>query len=1238
MAISTTEQTNIVRLVVGMFNAAPGATYLNDIVNVYEANGHNLTALAGSLANTGAFHSIYSSALTAQQFATAFLTTLGLQFNTEANDFIVLKANTPESRGQIILEAITALEGSTSATFAAAKAMLDNKTEVALFYSVAPLHVAETSLGVLQNVLSTITADHATVVAQEAALSFVPPITLTLTTGVDILNPAAGVNSIVNGIADAAGTFTVGDTITANATTVVNLALVANTPSISTITGAGTVNINALNSTTLNLDLWSAVGAVNLVSPTIAGTTTTLSNAQVATSFGDASGNAANLTVTFRDTSGAADTARVGLLGTGTSATVRSVIDVSSANTVEGLAITSSGNNFAVLNGGTADKTIAIGGSGVNDISFGATAAVLTVDASAATGNQKMTFVSGSIDSADTIKGGSGTGDQVTANNMTTAVHMSGVETLVTTFEGGVFFAGENITGLKTLTANEPTAPGNLTLSNMNAELSTVNVNGPVGKVTVNYTDAAHAPTLTVNYGDGTTKDTDFDTLRVRNVADVTVNFNGTADLAANGNIDLDKDVTTGLTVKATGSVTSGTNSNTVGAIVNYDSLTHLTVSATGTNSEIFIQDLVAHDTTASQLALQTITVSATGTDSSAYLRGFDGSTSQSSSSGAITAFSQALSLSSVTVTASGDDSTAEISDSVLTAGHMSTVTVTASGDGAFAYFSSLTVAADAGGHSGLDTVNILASGDNSDATMLDIFVSDGNLQTVTIVASGQSADARLSNNIEVVNGNIGSILVEASGPGSFAMVSDIFTTNGDLGTLRIVASGSSSNAQLTSDFSIDGNVGTIDVIASGANSFASFSGDSMQVDGDVGQINLTASGASAQAAALFNGGSIDGNLGSVTILASGANSSASFDSTLSVFGSVDTINVTASGNNANASNFWMSVSGDVGSETVTASGLNSFAFAGFTHTTGVTGNNLGALTVVASGVDSTASGSAFVGDGIINTVTATASNSGAQANVLLEADAVHSMTLTAAINADVFLQVNETTHAGILTATGAGDFDVDFLAEGPTSVIAGAVTGVFDFNAGSSTGGIIITTGSGADLITTGGGADTIVSGAGNDTIVAGAGKDTINGGSGSDSITGGTGADAMTGGTGADTFVIATGATGITVATADSIADFATTSDKLKLGIAGDATAGTGNYVENAAAVADFAAALVAANTALGTLNGTSAAAQLHSFQFDATNGYLFEDTNSDGTADQFIVLVGITSATIAAGDIIV
>ena len=162
MAITTQERTNILKLTVGLFNAAPGANYLSEFTSVFEANGHNLAALAGTLGTTGAFQSLYPNFQTASEFATKFLTTLGLQGNTEAVDFVTAKFNAGVPKAQIIFDALVALDASTSAEFAAAKAILANKAKVAEHYSVTQGQSSD-SLASLQGVVASITADSQTV-------------------------------------------------------------------------------------------------------------------------------------------------------------------------------------------------------------------------------------------------------------------------------------------------------------------------------------------------------------------------------------------------------------------------------------------------------------------------------------------------------------------------------------------------------------------------------------------------------------------------------------------------------------------------------------------------------------------------------------------------------------------------------------------------------------------------------------------------------------------------------------------------------------------------------------------------------------------------------------------------------------------------------------------------------------------------------------------------------------------
>lgn len=129
------------------------------------------------------------------------------------------------------------------------------------------------------------------------------------------------------------------------------------------------------------------------------------------------------------------------------------------------------------------------------------------------------------------------------------------------------------------------------------------------------------------------------------------------------------------------------------------------------------------------------------------------------------------------------------------------------------------------------------------------------------------------------------------------------------------------------------------------------------------------------------------------------------------------------------------------------------------------------------------------------------------------------------------------------------------------------------------------------------------------------------INGGAGGDVITGGAGADTFSGGAGANRFVIGNTGSGITVATADTITDFAANADHLSLGV--DATANTTTI--NGVQVADFAAALTAANAAFtGEAAGFE---QEYYVAHDAANTYVFIDNGANGTAaEQVVVLTGI------------
>lgn len=198
MALTAQERSDLIELAVLMFNAAPGSTYLSELTAIYESTGRNLAVVANILAGTPAYTQLNPNYQTAEDFAAAFLAPLGLEGNDEAVDFIVAQFNAGASKGAIAYAAMEALRGydGDNEELQAAKAALANKVEVAEYYSVTK-GIAQSDLGVLQQVLANVTADEASVDAAKAAIdsgSGPAPTGYTLTTGIDNLTGTAGDN------------------------------------------------------------------------------------------------------------------------------------------------------------------------------------------------------------------------------------------------------------------------------------------------------------------------------------------------------------------------------------------------------------------------------------------------------------------------------------------------------------------------------------------------------------------------------------------------------------------------------------------------------------------------------------------------------------------------------------------------------------------------------------------------------------------------------------------------------------------------------------------------------------------------------------------------------------------------------------------------------------------------------------------------------------------------------------
>jgi hypothetical protein len=1036
-------------------------------------------------------------------------------------------------------------------------------------------------------------------------LNTVPGQSWVLTPTVDLINGTTGndqVTGVFGSATPAENTYTTGDSINGGGGTdslVLTAAGTLASPTAVTVKGIANVNIRDLVGSTFDATLVSDNPAISFNS-TLAGNTSKVVGGALGSTYGLAGGG--NMTVDFASTSGSSDTAKVSLAGAGTSSSTRSTVDVADGNTIEAVSISATGTNFVTLNAGTAATKVTLTGAATNTIAVGSLAAIATIDASTSTGTN--TFLAGnSLNTGDTVKGGTGA-DTLSANfTSATLINptIADVETLSLDFDANAILNLSKTTGATTLAISG--SKGSAEVTNAGATITKLNLSTQDTGYTDNDLTFTHATgvtgALTFTVGSTATSATNIqqDEVVLKGVSDLTLTTVGTKtydfdDLDVYGDpANVNVNVAADNTFRIGGAEVHGE----IGAL-------KIAVGADATYSG-------GWESMDGGIAGGIDYSVAAGAFSQSYVEAIGGDI------GDVT----------YSVTGRGADGNLGIG---VSGGSIGDMTLTVDGARASGYFGAIA----SGGSIG--DINITQTGSHS---VLGVYVSANAWEY-----SGDDDDG---------TGNIGNITIDVNGTGAY--FSGYFTASGgDVGDVSIAMtdvwsgnvyvnavwlSGDTDNDGSADDYVRGGNVGdvTVDIngVLSSTDVVVTASG------GDIGNVTYSLAGTGASGglelyARGFGTGSIGsgspgGNIGFIDIQ---LGDDTLFSGNVGMSHATGPISITA-GDNVSGR---FSVSGGgsgtgaMGDLTLVAGDDTEF----YINVEGFSGST-GALTGTVG--DDSSLDFFFSGATAIGPVTATAgSSSDVEVQVSGWVGELGTVTLIGGANASGYVDIsngNVDIFGGIDATQWTGYLGVDLagVQNGSTVSIGAGGSEV----SGSSFADNIFG-GAGVDTIFGDNGDDLITGAGGNDVLKGGAGKDTILGDAGNDTITGGADADSMGGGAGTDTFVIGTGETGITVATADSIGGFATGADKLKLGLAGDATAGTGNYVEAGAAAADFTAALAAANTALAALNGTSAATQLYAFQFDATNGYLFEDTNSDGTADQVIVLVGITNTGIGAGDI--
>lgn len=207
MAIfTTTVQNDILKLAIGMFKASVGGKYLKDFrdfVAVIPTGQDPVVELAKVLQTKAEFLNVFPASQSNTQFQEAFLSYFSLQSNQEAKNFILQKLNAGVGRGEVILEAVRALDSYTGqdTSIKSAQTFLTNKFNLAFAHSVNN-NVQESALSPLQAVLfdpvpiPTAIPSAAPSAAPPAAPSPAPVVTKTVIEGVLSAGPVIASNQL----------------------------------------------------------------------------------------------------------------------------------------------------------------------------------------------------------------------------------------------------------------------------------------------------------------------------------------------------------------------------------------------------------------------------------------------------------------------------------------------------------------------------------------------------------------------------------------------------------------------------------------------------------------------------------------------------------------------------------------------------------------------------------------------------------------------------------------------------------------------------------------------------------------------------------------------------------------------------------------------------------------------------------------------------------------------------------
>ncbi|SDY24770.1 beta strand repeat-containing protein [Nitrosomonas halophila] len=543
MAISQTERDQVLKIVAGLFNGAPGGAILNDLSQAVEA-GVSMAQLADILANTNQFkNDVMGGKTTTADQVGVLLENFGLTPDDEAGspatmaaEFFTARIEGGAGFGAIVLEAVTFLDNTTNEAFAPYSALLNNKALVASVH--ADNYATIAGVAGAQALFEGVTSEFPA--SEEDALQHVKDIvdadepgepgeTFTLTSGTDIIEGTER-DDIIEGVASSlssARTLDAGDQIDGGeGTDTLNVDMQGNFTGFS---GDGFLknveNVNLTNSGTIarsfaarqveGVEAYNLTGAVNL---------SDLGSTDAAVNLIDRASGATTIAYATGVTSGTADALALGLSNVGTAevkdeagtvTTPEATVTVT-ANGIEEVNITATGANVVGLGSNDAKALTAAGegslklnaiGTGVKTINASGLTGALDVNLADATG---VTSVAGGAGD-DIIRAGAGdlainaeinggAGDDTLALTGvlgTVQYQMSDVETVeidgVTTT-----FSATNASGVENLVVKG--AGNDATFANMGAADLNVTLNGDAAGTVV----SDHSGSTTLNVTGGT--------------------------------------------------------------------------------------------------------------------------------------------------------------------------------------------------------------------------------------------------------------------------------------------------------------------------------------------------------------------------------------------------------------------------------------------------------------------------------------------------------------------------------------------------------------------------------------------------------------------------------------------------------------------------------------------------------------------------------------------------------------